>query len=175
MRPKAITEGQLETAWALKRQGKSMREIAEDLGVFESTLYRHMARYVESGRSGRPTREETIAKVRAFAGPALERMTQAERMRTIFMIHHSGAVPDSVLCEAVGVSQAAFGMYLRNADKRGMTKRMREDYRILAAIRSIREQPFYGNADAKLLVALLREDYGIATSERRVVRLLEIA
>ena len=171
MRPKAITEGQLETAWALKRQGKSMREIAEDLGVFESTLYRNMARYVESGRSGRPTREETIEKVRAFAGPALERMTQAERMRTIFVLR--GAVPDSVLCEAVGVSQAAFGMYLRNADERGVTKRIREDYEILAAIRSIRERPFCGNADAKLLVALLREDYGITTSERRVVRLLD--
>lgn len=171
MRAKTMTVEMLKKAWEMRESGLAVKAIAVELGVPAPTLYRNLAGYQHPQQLVKPTKEETIAKIRSVLGRPLEETSRAFRMQTMFMLR-GAPLTDAILCEAMEIEIDAFRTYLRNADSQGLTQRSREDAEISSGLRELLEQHGSAEASSRLLVLELRERFGIATSVKRVDRLL---
>ena len=142
------------------------------MGVPLSTLSKNITKFAKAENLNAPTKEETIAKIRAFAGPNLDKMSNYEKMHTIFMLRGVEGLTDALLCEAVGVRQSTFATYHKNADSMGVSKRAREDAEIAEAINGLLRTASLEDLDPISILHLLRDRCGIRTSKKRICRIL---
>lgn len=166
-----MTDTMLNEAWELRNTGLPMVAIAAKIGVPTSTLYRNLRSYQPDGSPPLPSKGALIDDIRSTLHRPLEEVSRADRMRTIFLLRGKG-LSDTLLCEAMKVNLASFRTYLRHIDDQGLTQRMREDLKIIAAIKISKVTLGPASFSSSDIVRLLRRDYGISTSIKRVSRLL---